>query len=288
METPESKFADFKKRVVRDWTGDETAAGWQKHYKPMKEQLAQVTAALIEAAAARPGMSVLDLASGTGVPALDLARKVAPSGRVTATDLSEGMLAALRANASAEGVTNVETRFADAHALPFADGQFDLVTSRFGSMFFVEIGRALGEIRRVLKSGGRIAFMVWGAATPASYFGAAAMPFMRRLAVKPDPDGPGPLRFAEPGKLARLVEAAGFKNVEETSHELPAPFRGSPREFLAAMMEIAGPFRHAAATLSESDRQAAQEEATTNLTALYDAKIVRVTAPVLIVTGSKH
>ena len=79
---------------ARDWTGDETAAGWQKHYLPMKEQLAQVTAALLNAAAARPGMRVLDLASGTGVPALNLAKEVGPGGKVIATDLSEleGML----------------------------------------------------------------------------------------------------------------------------------------------------------------------------------------------------
>jgi SAM-dependent methyltransferase len=287
MENSESKVDEFKQRVKREWTGDETAAGWQKHYRPMKEQLVAVTATLLDAAAARPGMSVLDLASGTGVPALNLAHAVAPGGKVIATDLSEGMLAALRHNAAEEGVTNIETRFADAHQLPFADGLFDLVTSRFGTMFFVEIGRALNEIKRVLKSGGRIAFMVWGSPKPGSYFGAAAMPFTKRLAVKPDPDGPGPLRFAEPGKLARLVEAAGFKDVKEKSHELPAPFRGSPKEFLAAMMEIAGPFRNAAATLSENDRRAAEEEAHANLSALYDGKVVKVRAPVLIVTGVK-
>jgi hypothetical protein len=93
------------------------------------------------------------------------------------------------------------------------------------------------------------------------------------------------MRFAEPGKLARFVEAAGFRNVKETSHEFPAPFRGSPKEFLAAMMEIAGPFRNAAMTLSENDRRAAEQEATANLSVLFDGKFVRVTAPVMIVTG---
>ena len=287
MVNPDPKVAEFKKRVVVEWAGDETAAGWQKHYPAMKEQFAAVTAALLEAAAALPGMSVLDLASGTGVPALDLARKVAPSGNVIATDLSEGMLSALRENASAEAVSNIEARVADAQSLPFGDGQFDLVTSRWGTMFFVEIERALWEIKRVLKAGGRIAFTVWGAPKAGSYFGAAALPFTRRLATKPDPDAPGPLRFAEPGKLARLVKAAGFQDVRETSHDLPAPFRGSPEELLAAMMEIAGPFRNAAASLSEKDRQAAQEEAYANLRGVYDGKFVNLKAPVLIVTGRK-
>ena len=118
-----------------------------------------------------------------------------------------------------------------------------------------------------------------------TYFGAAAMPYMRRLAVKPDPDGPGPMRFAEPGKLARLVEAAGFRDVKEKSLNLPAPYRGSPQDLLASMMEIAAPFRNAAATLSEDDQRAAQREVYENLRPLYDGTFTKVTAPVLIVTG---
>ena len=279
------KVAEFKQRVEKEWASDETAAAWHKHYPQMKEQFAQVTEALIDAAAPRPGMSVLDLASGTGEPALSLARRVAPTGKVTATDFSKGMLNVLSANADAEGVTNIETKVCDAHELPFPDASFDLVTSRFGVMFFGEDGRALAEIRRVVKPGCRIAFMVWGAPEVGSAFGAAAMPYMRRLAVKPDPDGPGPMRFAEPGKLARLVEGAGFRDVKEKSLKFPAPYRGSPEDFLASMMELAAPFRNAAATLSEHDRRAAEQEVYGNLRPLYDGTFTKVTAPVLIVTG---
>jgi ubiquinone/menaquinone biosynthesis C-methylase UbiE len=281
METTE-----FKARVQKEWATDEAVAAWKKHYAAMKEQFAEVTAALVDAAAPRPGMSVLDLASGTGEPALSLARRVAPTGKVTATDLNPGMLAALSANAAAEGVTNIETEPCDAHDLPFADAEFDRVTSRFGVMFFAETGRALAEVKRVLKPGGRIAFMVWGAPGPGSYFGAAALPYMRRLAVKPDPDGPGPMRFAEPGKLVRLIEGAGFRDVREQSAKFVTAYRGSPRDLLTSMMEIAAPFRNAAATLSEEDRRAAEGEAHDNLRALYDGFFTRVTAPVLIVTGT--
>jgi ubiquinone/menaquinone biosynthesis C-methylase UbiE len=285
MDTQESKVAEFKQRVQKEWAGDDTAAAWKKYYPQMKEQFAQVTQALVDAALPRPGLSVLDLASGTGEPALSLARRVGPTGKVTATDLSKGMLAALSGNANAEGVENIETKACDAHELPFPDARFDLVTSRFGVMFFAEIGRALAEIKRVLKPGGRIAFMVWGAPEPGSYFGAAAMPYMRRLAVKPDPDGPGPMRFAEPAKLARLVEAAGFRDVKEQRSSFAAPYRGSPQALVASMMEIAAPFRNAVATLSDDDRLAAEKEADENLRPIYDGTFTTVTAPVLIVTG---
>lgn len=285
MDKADSKVAEFKQRVEKEWAGDDTAVAWQKYYPQMKAQLAQVTDALVEAAAPRPGMSVLDLASGTGQPALNLAQRVAPTGKVTATDLNGGMLAALSANAVAEGVTNIGTKVCDAQDLPFPDASFDLVTSRFGVMFFADVHRALGEVRRVLKPGGSIAFLVWGAPAPGTYFGAAAVPYMRQLAVKPDPDGPSPMRFADPGKLVRLVEAAGYSEVREKSLDLPAPFRGSPEELLASMMEIAAPFRNAAATLSEEDRSAAQRDVYDNLRPLYDGTFTKVTAPVLIVTA---
>jgi len=285
MEPSDSKVTEFKQRVEQDWAGDETAAAWQKYYPQMKEQFGEVTRALVDAAAPRPGMMVLDLASGTGEPALSLARSVAPAGKVTATDLSSGMLNALKTNAAAGGITNVETKVCDAQELPFPDGRFDLVTSRFGVMFFADVPGALAEIRRVLKPGGAVAFLVWGAPAPGTYFGAAAMPFMRRLAVKPDPDGPGPMRFGEPGKLARLVEAAGFGEVQERALTLPAPYRGSPEELLASMMEIAAPFRNAAATLSEDDQRAARQEVYDTLRTLYDGTLTKVTASVLIVTG---
>ena len=285
MEVPD--FAEFKQRVEKDWAGDDTAAAWQKHYPQMKEQLADVTKALVHAAAPRAGMFVLDLASGTGEPSLSLAKMVAPTGKVTATDLSIGMLSALKTNAAAEGISNIETKVCDAQELPFSDNSFDLVTSRFGVMFFANIQDALTRIRRVLKPGGSVAFLVWGAPGPGTYFGAAAMPYMRRLAVKPDPDGPGPMRFAEPGKLMRLIETSGFGDAKESILRLPAPYRGSPEELLTSMMEIAAPFRNAAATLSEDDRRAAEAEAYGNLRPLFDGTFTNVTAPVIVVTGTR-
>jgi ubiquinone/menaquinone biosynthesis C-methylase UbiE len=161
------EISAFKQQVAQDWAGDDTAAAWQKHFPQMREQMAAVTNALVEAAQPQPGMRILDLASGNGEPALSLARRVAPNGHVMATDLNERMLSALRANAAADEVTNIDTKVCDAHELPFADGNFDLVTSRFGVMFFADTPGALREIKRVLKSGGRAAFLVWGPPGPA-------------------------------------------------------------------------------------------------------------------------
>src|SRR5438105_2207473 len=117
MPDPDPKAVQFRERVEAEWAGDETAAAWQKHFPQRRQQLAAVTTALVNAADPRPGMSMLDLASGTGEPVLTLARRGGESSKVTATDLSEGMVAALRANARAEGLSNIETKICDAQDL---------------------------------------------------------------------------------------------------------------------------------------------------------------------------
>jgi SAM-dependent methyltransferase len=287
MQTTKLSIDEFKQKVAKDWAGDEPANAWEKHYPAMKEQFALVTKAIVDAADPQPGHTVLDLAAGTGEPSLPIAKRVAPAGKVVATDFSKEMVEMVERNAQAEGITNIETKTVDAHELPFADESFDLVTSRFGVMFFAEVDKALSEVRRVLKPGGRIAFMVWGSPSPGTYFATTALPYVNRAATKPDPDGPGPMRFAEPGKLARIVEAAGFKNVSEESHILPAPYVGTPEEVLSAMMEIAAPIRIIADSLSDEDRAAAENEAVSALREHYDGSQTNVTAPVMVITATK-
>src|SRR5271169_3009120 len=91
-----------------------------------------VTEALVEFAQPRPGMRVLDLASGTGEPAISLAIRVGAEGQVTALDLSADLLEIAKGRARERGLENFVIQQADAHALPFADNSFDLATCRFG------------------------------------------------------------------------------------------------------------------------------------------------------------
>lgn len=95
-----------------------------------------VTDALVEYAQPKPGMRVLDLASGTGEPAISLAARVGTEGHVTALDVSAELLEVAAQRAQTRGLTNFATQQADAHNLPFPDNSFDLATSRFGVMFF--------------------------------------------------------------------------------------------------------------------------------------------------------
>jgi SAM-dependent methyltransferase len=114
---------------------------------------AQVLARVVELAAAQPDWRALDVATGAGHTALALAPHVR---RVTAVDVTPEMLAEAAKLADARGLRNVEFCQADAHALPFADAVFDLVTCRRAAHHFTDLPRALHEMARVLGPGGRL------------------------------------------------------------------------------------------------------------------------------------
>jgi len=105
-----------------------------------------------------PGDRALDVATGTGDLALELAHAVAPGGEVVATDFSQRMLALARGKAAARDHGAVRLEFASANALslPFADGEFDAATVGFGARNFADLHAGLREMARVVKPGGRV------------------------------------------------------------------------------------------------------------------------------------
>src|ERR1700734_1504565 len=107
---------------------------------------------LCEALDLRSGQKVLDVAAGNGNLSPPAARRWC---KVVSTDYVPALLERGRARAAAEGLT-IEFREADAEALPFADGSFDVVVSTFGVMFTPNQERAAAELVRICRSGGRI------------------------------------------------------------------------------------------------------------------------------------
>ncbi|MCW3029411.1 MAG: ubiE [Solirubrobacterales bacterium] len=104
-----------------------------------------------------PGSRVLDVATGTGDLALELARRVSPGGEVVGSDFAEGMLDRARAKTDANGA-GVRPRFewGDALELPYADDSFDAATVGFGARNFDDLAAGLAEMVRVVAPGGRV------------------------------------------------------------------------------------------------------------------------------------
>ncbi len=203
----------------------------------------KVTEALVEYARPTPGMQVLDLASGTGEPAISLAARVAPQGHVTALDLSPELLAIAEQRAQARDLANFTTRQADAHYLPFPDDRFDLATCRFGVMFFSDCDRALRELHRVLKPSGRACFLAWGPFNQPYWASTMAVVHKHVGGSLMAPGGPDMFRFAKPGSLSTALRAAGFQSVEEEIKTLPWTWPGPPEEVWEYVRSVSTPFR---------------------------------------------
>ncbi len=152
-----------------------------------------------------PCVTALDVACGTGVLARSLWDRVRPTGSVTAVDLSASMLEVARTVSP-----GVDFRQGDADALDFPDESFDIVGSQFGLMFFPDPQRALSEMWRVLRPGGRLAVSVWGSIDQAPAYGALAA--LLTETVGPDAGAMIESYFSmgSPGDFEALIEASGL------------------------------------------------------------------------------
>ena len=280
------ELTQYRNLVRDEWTNGDTVAAWARWHAKITAQQVNMREALIEQARLEPGLRVLELACGTGDPAIEIARRVGPTGHVTATDLSAGMLDVCRQNALAAGICNMDFAVADAEQLQFPSASFDRVTSRLGIMYFVDVQRALDEIKRVLAPGGVVALQVWGPPEESPYIAKAVGPFMQRLSPPPpSPDAPGPLRFAPGGKLAGALTAAGFRDTHEARSSMILPWPGPPDELWQHIYDIAIPLRPLFDGLSGDERAAALAESVAGYAQYYDGRSVNVPASIVTVSA---
>jgi demethylmenaquinone methyltransferase/2-methoxy-6-polyprenyl-1,4-benzoquinol methylase len=176
----------------------------------------------IRQAAVRPGMWVLDVAAGTGDLARAFARQVGPGGLVVLTDINAPMLAAGRDRLLDEGRIVPAVR-CDAERLPFPDRSFDVVSVGFGLRNMTHKERALAEMRRVLRPGGRLLVLefskIWDPLAP--LYDAYSMRVMPWLGQRIAGDGASYRYLAEsirmhPSQpdLAQMMEQAGLERVQ--------------------------------------------------------------------------
>lgn len=199
-----------------------------------------------------------DVAGGSGTAGLKLAERVGPEGSVTIIDVSPEMLRLAEKNAASRKLNNVRTHVMDAEQLEFPDNSFDIVTCSFGVMSFPNVSRAVVEMKRVLKPGGRIGIAVWSLperfplySEPMTAFlkHAAPLPIrmllktpvirwrvLRKVLVSKSPFGDSPARFCENGSLEKYLHEAGLQSVRRVCCAYPLEFDNFD-EYWETMME---------------------------------------------------
>lgn len=212
--------------------------GWAL-FAPLETFTTPPAASLVRFAGIRAAERVLDVACGTGVVAVTAARAGAS---VRGLDLSPVLLEHARRNAALAEVA-IEFTEGDVEALPFDDASFDVVVSQFGHMFAPRPEVAIGEMLRVLRPGGRIAFSTW----PADHFVGRMFAIVARY-LPPPPGVGAPPAWGDPSVVReRLGAAVTDLHFDRDVATIPAL---SPQHYRASFETTAAPVAKVVAALA--------------------------------------
>jgi ubiquinone/menaquinone biosynthesis C-methylase UbiE len=272
--------------TLQQW--QETASYWTKHHDTLRTMFVPLTRALVEQARIGPGQSILDVAGGSGEPSLSIAEVVGPRGVVTCTDAIPEMVAAAQREALGRGLENVQFQQCTADSLPFANDSFDVVICRLGVMFFPDPLAGVSEMLRVTKPGGRVALAVWGKSELNPYSYVVTGVISRYVPPAPiAPDAPDAFRFAEPGKLAGILEDAGAIDVTEcvVNFDIAAPM--PPEEFWNMRSEISETLREKLKKLSREEQERIAEEVREAVIEFFPDGHMKFPAQMIVVSGAR-
>ncbi|HXS79701.1 MAG TPA: class I SAM-dependent methyltransferase [Gammaproteobacteria bacterium] len=196
------------------WNGA-AGHGWVDAQESLDRVLEPFQHRIVEAVAARRPQSVLDVGCGTGSTTLAVSRLLAKRSTAVGVDISEPMIALARARAERE---NAPPRFicTDAQTYAFEPASFDMIVSRFGTMFFDDSVRAFENLRRAAAKGAGLAVIVWRRAAENPFMTTAeraAAPFLPDMPAR-RPDEPGQFAFADRDRVHAILEKSGWSDID--------------------------------------------------------------------------
>jgi len=245
---------DESSEVQKYWN-EEGGKKWVDSIDVIESILVPMSNRLMQQIAATSGERILDVGCGGGVTSIKLAEQVGPTGKVLGVDVSVPIIAIAIERGS--GIANLKFQQCDAATASMDDGGFDVITSRFGVMFFDDPIAAFTNLHSSLKSTGRLVFLCWRTIEENPWLGepaAATFEIMPPPEEKPDPKAPGPFSLGDPDHLKNILQSAGFNNIDLRAIDMGMPM-GSLDEAVSFLMKL-GPAADAVKEASEEERVA--------------------------------
>ena len=255
---PQFDPVKYKNTTHDQWQA--AAEAWYRWSPTLNQWLGKATDKMLEMADITSGQRVLDVAAGAGEQSITTAKKVGPSGHVLATDISSNILEYAKQMAQQAGLNNIETKVMDGENLTLEDETFDAVISRVGLIYFPDQQKALKEMLRVLKPGGKVAGIVYSTPEKNKFFSVPVSIIRNRAKLPPPlPGQPGPFSLGAEGIIEKAFLQAGFKNVRSALVESPL-LLASAKECVQFEKESFGALHQMMSSLSDSEKGSVWEE----------------------------
>jgi ubiquinone/menaquinone biosynthesis C-methylase UbiE len=238
---------------------EEMAQGWDEHRDYMWETSKAVGLWMVENLKPDGGQTVLELAAGMGDTGFVAAKLLGPEGRLISTDFAPEMVSRAERRATELGISNAEFRVLNAEAMDLESESVDGVMCRWGYMLMGDPAAALGETRRVLRSGGRLVFSVFAGPDQNPWAALPAKALIEEgLMQAPAPGSPGIMALGSRDRLENLVRGAGF--AEHTIEDVPLTWRFESFDvYWQFLTEVAGAIAMLIAALPAAKQSTARE-----------------------------
>jgi ubiquinone/menaquinone biosynthesis C-methylase UbiE len=250
--------APHRRPAYEQW--QEMAPRWEGGRELLWESTRAVSEWLVARLDPQEGQTLLDLAAGTGETGFLAASAIGETGKLISSDLSPNMLEAAKRVSVLFEMSNVEFRLLDIESLELAEASVDGVLCRFGYILKGSPPRALAEIRRVLRPGGRLAFAVWAEREQNAWMTLPSQVMVERGHLQPQSaEETRTSKRRNPEAIARLVRASGFERIE--IEEMPISYRFADADGLWFFVsELRGPVALALDLLDENERAVVRAE----------------------------
>ena len=239
---------DIRQQSRARWTA--TAKGWGVRADALRRTTMPVSSWMVDAVGPQPGDTLLELAAGPGDTGFLAAELVRPGGTLICSDFVPEMLNVAQARAEALGLDNVRFKQIDAETgIDVEAASIDGALCRWGYMLMADPVTALGQTRRVLKPGARLALAAWTGPDDNPWSALPARELIGRgLEEPPDPAAPGQFTWAPEGVIGERLEESGFVDYEVATVDFTVAYE-SVEDWWASTQDMSMRFAQATARL---------------------------------------